>query len=244
MSEQRYDIFFRGECLDGHSPESVQQAVGQLFKAGPDKTRQLFSGKILALKRNLDKPSAIKFKKALESAGAKIYIKAAATADQQSLHDQATRQTGEQKQHGGLDILPVGSDVLAADERRQIESIDIDLSHLQLESPFSATVIDREPPPPAPDTSHLTAAEVGIDIFEGYEREELDVEAPDTSHISLAEAGEDLQRLVAELEAATPPAPETDHISLAEPGVDIDPSEKTPPPPPPDVSHIKINEQS
>ena len=78
VTEQRYDIFFRGEALEGFAIETVKANVAQLFKASPEKTEQLFSGKVVPLRKDLDKATAAKFKQALDKAGAKIYIKLAA----------------------------------------------------------------------------------------------------------------------------------------------------------------------
>lgn len=245
MSEPRYDIYFRGECLDNKPVDQVKNALTQLFKASPQTVDTLFSGKLVALKKNLDKPGAIKFKQALEKAGARVIVKAAESAGGTAAAPPAA--TGKPAvatptpTNAGLDILPVGSDVLTEAERRHVQAVELDLSHLQLESPFATLEIPHEAPPPAPDVSHLSTAEPGADILEGYRDEGIPVPEPDTSYISLADAGAELQALANAMEEPIP-VPDTSYITVAEVGADIDPTDKPAPPPAPDTSHIRIAE--
>lgn len=242
MSEPRYDIFFRGECLENFNPEQVQQQVGLLFKASPEKIRQLFSGKVVALRKDIDKATTLKFKQALEKAGARIYIKAAAAAPASTTASTSPApQATNAPTSIALNMLPVGSDLLTDDERTHIEAAELDISHIKLVSAFLEPEPIKQPaPPPAPDVSHLTTAEAGADLLEGYHNE-IPVSAPDISHISLAEAGADLASLIAEMDAPLP-LPDIEHITLADVGADIDPSEKPAPPPAPDVSYIQLTE--
>lgn len=248
MSEQRYDIYFRGECLDGFDDNQVKQGIAKLFKATPDKVQVLFSGKVVALKKGLDKATAIKFKQALEKAGARIYIKAAAGSQPAAQAKDSTRPAAKPEQpsqpaaSGELGVLPTGSDVLTPEERRQYEELDLDLSHIQLQSAFAPVENETTPAPPPPDVSHLSAAEPGSDILEGYQNDDIPLSEPDTSYLSMAEVGADLQELADAMNDESIPLPDTDYITIAEPGADIDPAEKEPAPPPPDVSHISISD--
>lgn len=255
MSEPRYDIFFRGETLENFQIEQVKTQVGLLFKASPEKVEQLFSGKVVTLRKDLDKATTLKFKQALEKAGAKIYIKAAAAGNTAPIQTSPTpaapqvKPAAAQPPHNEipkpvvtLTALPVGSDLLAAAERPQQNASAPDTSHIKLVSSFlQPEPITKEAPPPSPDVSHLSTAEVGADILEGFHRTEIPVSVPDISHISLAEAGEDLASLVAEMNQAID-VPDVGYITLAERGADIDPSEKKAPPPAPDVSHIRLTD--
>ena len=80
MSEQTYDIFFKGEALDGIDINIVKAHFAKLFKADDAKLKQLFSGKVIPLKKNLVKADAAKFQQLFKKAGAKIYIKLSETA--------------------------------------------------------------------------------------------------------------------------------------------------------------------
>lgn len=202
MSEIRYDIFFRGESLANHELSAVKQRFIKLFKLDADKAEQFFSGKVITLRKNLDKTATIKFKRALEHIGAKVYIRQAA-------------ETAAQKQQVKpveLAILPTGSDVLAQNERSQIAAKEIDLSHLTISDSELVNDEQSEAAPPAPDVSHLSAAEVGADVLEGYQHEAIPLPEPDTSHLSLASD----EMLLEQNEQQAPKAPDVSHISLVD----------------------------
>jgi hypothetical protein len=91
----------------------------------------------------------------------------------------------------------------------------------------------------APDTSHISVAEVGADIL----AEKPPAPAPlelDIDAITLAEVGSDLEQLRSEL---PPVDPDTSAITLAEVGADVL-AEKPPAPKPvvPDISHLAIDD--
>lgn len=70
-----YAIVFKGEILDGADEAAVQQKVGAMFKADAAKIAALFSGKPVAIKKNVDEATANKFVAAFAKAGAKAYAK-------------------------------------------------------------------------------------------------------------------------------------------------------------------------
>ena len=108
------------------------------------------------------------------------------------------------------DVLPSGSDLLKPDERRDIPDVDIDTSSIKVVSPFAEIEVDNKPIPPAPDTSHISVAEVGEDMNPNKAPPAADL-VLDLSSFSIAEAG---AALTDEKEKKTPPAPDTSHIEL------------------------------
>lgn len=74
MSNQDFDIIFRGDIVFGHQLADVKLRLQQLFKADAAKVDALFSGRPVPLKRGLDLASAEKYKEALTRAGAKVDI--------------------------------------------------------------------------------------------------------------------------------------------------------------------------
>lgn len=74
MSNQEFDIIFRGDIVFGHQLADVKIRLQQLFKADAAKVDALFSGRPVPLKRGLDHPSAQKYKDALLKAGAQVEI--------------------------------------------------------------------------------------------------------------------------------------------------------------------------
>ena len=108
------------------------------------------------------------------------------------------------------DVLPSGSDLLKPDERRDIPDVDIDTSSIKVVSPFAEIEVENKPIPPAPDTSHISVAEVGEDMNPNKAPPAADL-VLDLSSFSIAEAG---AALTDEKEKKTPPAPDTSHIEL------------------------------
>ena len=74
MSDQQFDIIFRGDIVFGHQLADVKAKLQNLFKADAAKIDALFSGRPVPLKRGLDQASAQKYKEALINAGAQVDI--------------------------------------------------------------------------------------------------------------------------------------------------------------------------
>src|ERR1041384_5795987 len=74
MSEQQFDIIFRGDIVFGHQLADVKIKLQQLFKADAAKIDALFTGRPAPLKRGLDQASAQKYKDVLIKAGAQVEL--------------------------------------------------------------------------------------------------------------------------------------------------------------------------
>jgi len=74
MSDNSYDIIFRGELLPGCVESEVKLRLMQLFKADAEKIDALFSGAAVPLKRNLDQAAAAKYQSVLSKAGLLIAV--------------------------------------------------------------------------------------------------------------------------------------------------------------------------
>ena len=66
----QYNLIFQGEIVAGASLADVQQNIAKLFKADTEKTAQLFSGKPIVIKKNLDKKTSEQYLSVLNKAGA------------------------------------------------------------------------------------------------------------------------------------------------------------------------------
>ena len=62
MDPARHDgplqLVFSGECLDGHDPQAVREAVARTLKLDEARTARLFSGKRVVLRRQVDAATA------------------------------------------------------------------------------------------------------------------------------------------------------------------------------------------
>ncbi|HEY9202307.1 MAG TPA: hypothetical protein VIQ81_11985 [Gammaproteobacteria bacterium] len=80
MSEELYEVAFYGEIVEGAELDQVKAKVASMFKADAAKLAQLFSGKRVVIKKNIDQATANKYKSALQNAGAQCEVKSLAEA--------------------------------------------------------------------------------------------------------------------------------------------------------------------
>jgi len=70
MAGQLYRVVFEGEILEGSQVQEVKRALAKLYNFRDDQVERFFSGKRLAVKKDVDYETAIKYVKAFERAGA------------------------------------------------------------------------------------------------------------------------------------------------------------------------------
>ena len=75
MSEQLFEVAFSGKISDGANPAEVRAKIGKMFNADEGKLAQLFSGKRIVVKKNLDQATAAKYKTAFNRAGAECEVR-------------------------------------------------------------------------------------------------------------------------------------------------------------------------
>jgi len=201
MADPRYDIYFRGEILPGADEAKVKAAIAKIFKADDAKLAALFSGKVNTIKKTVDKSTAAKYQQAFKQAGAKAVI---------TLAKDAQVAESQPDTEGSWDVLPSGSDLLKPDERRNIPDADIDTSAIKVVSPFAEIEVAEKIVPPAPDTHHISVADVGEDMNPDRPAPVTDLEL-DLSAFSVAESG---AILADKKDKIVPPAPDTNHIKL------------------------------
>jgi hypothetical protein len=242
-----YDIYFAGEILPGQDPKKVRDNLGRLFKANETVLERLFSGSPQRLKGNCDRDTALKYKKAMEQAGAKPMVRAAQNAstdepaaaappeppvrkltaaekiarlaEVDSVQGSSDTEPAETAASatGEFDIAPAGSDVLRPEEKQQPVSANINTDGFEVMAAGSPLSEAKHPAPPAPDTAHLSMGEVGEDI--PTLKSDVEPLSPDTSGIDLSPPDSDFS------DCAPPPVPELDldlsAIDLAPSGADI-----------------------
>ena len=72
MSDERYNLVFKGELVKSFELAQVKQNISKLFKVDGAKLEALFSGKAVVLKKNLDFDTATKYRVAIKKAGARV----------------------------------------------------------------------------------------------------------------------------------------------------------------------------
>ncbi|MEH6616490.1 MAG: hypothetical protein V7699_01480 [Porticoccus sp.] len=180
MSEECYEVIFRGDVLAGQSVIEIKQRLAQLFNAEAKRIDQMFSGKPVVVKRNLDLETAERYQSTLLKAGALVDIRPA-TLDgvvseerpvESSNHDSGLTQEAEPEQNQpsqpqeqvledvDFDLAPVGADVLSPEDKKDFTSVDV-------------------------DTSSLTIAETGSDVLADEDKKEFVPQDVDTSSLSI-----------------------------------------------------------
>jgi hypothetical protein len=219
-----YDVCFAGETLEGQDLQAVRLKLGKLFNADDAILDKLFSGKTQILKRGCDRNTALKYKKAIEQAGAKPIIRSqsatensSAAAAQSSAGVAAEAAVAPSGDENNFNLAPAGADMLRAEERSRQEMPDIDISNIALMETGADLSDGSTEPPPAPDTSHLSMGEVGEDIPNLPDTRTAI--APNTNDISLAPEGGDFSDC-APLDALAPQL-DLSAIELAPVGVDV-----------------------
>lgn len=74
MSDQLYEVAFSGQVSEGADLQEVKARVGKMFNADAAKLDQLFSGKRIVIKKNIDEATAAKYRTALNRAGAECEV--------------------------------------------------------------------------------------------------------------------------------------------------------------------------
>ncbi len=171
MSDQLFDVFFRGDIVAGQAVVAVKERLAGLFKLEAAQVEQLFSGRPTAIRRNLDEASAKKYEQALLKIGAVAELRPAKVSEapvvQAVAESSAAGSTVESPSSppiepantdDGLSLAPAGSDVLRPDERTHVEAAEVDVSALALEPGGGELLRDdekRSVEATQVDTSHL-----------------------------------------------------------------------------------------
>jgi hypothetical protein len=74
MVASHFKLVFRGKALAGFDADQVRQQLGELLKLKSRGLEQLFSGRLITLKRGLSREEASKYQQVLEQLGAEILL--------------------------------------------------------------------------------------------------------------------------------------------------------------------------
>ncbi|WP_237055166.1 hypothetical protein [Microbulbifer sediminum] len=143
MSESRYSLIFRGDLVPGFTAADVRANLARLFKAGPETVEKLFSGRPLAIKKNLSETQARQMLAALEKAGAQASLKAegqpeAASATSRvapgagAAQEPQPRSAAPSARQGSLSIAPMEGNLVRDSERQRSEEVAVETGHLSL----------------------------------------------------------------------------------------------------------------
>ena len=183
MSEQHFEVVFRGDVEPGRSVMDVKEGLAKLFKADPARIEQMFSGKPVVIKGNLDEETALHYQSSLQKVGAVVEIRSNQPAGSAA---QNSNIQGEDPQDDSLeDKNSSQSDTPNSQESDPLEDFDFDFDV----APVGADVLPdghkKEFVPADVDTSHLTVSETGSDVLEKKDQRSYEDRDVDTSHLSV-----------------------------------------------------------
>ena len=181
----RYEIAFSGQLVQGAQPELVKANLAKLFQADAQRIAQLFSGRRIVIKNNLDAAAAEKYRTTLERAGARVEV-----VDMDVLVEEVELAPPP------AEPAPVPAAVPAAPRSARLQVAprdeymaafsDVDAPDFGI-APVGSDLQDARPDPKAPqvDLSQFSLAPVGSDM--GQAKPAAPAPAPDTSHLKLQE---------------------------------------------------------
>jgi len=190
MSDQLFEVAFCGQISDGANLDEVKVRVGKMFKADDARLAQLFSGKRIVIKKNIDQATAAKYETALNRAGAECEVNPMGGAAPAAVAAVATPaesnavvtppSTQYETDYDGEVEPPPQTDPLGI-TGDQIEDLAVSVA------PIGSELQDAHETAEIPqiDITGLDVAPVGSDI--GASKKDAEPPPPDTSGITLAE---------------------------------------------------------
>ena len=234
--DERYDILFAGGIADGFDPVEVRENVAKLFKANEQTLAKLFSGKPQMIKRGIDKQAAIKYKAAMQKAGAVALVRTHKPAESGKTAVAPAPQAAAKPVSMAERLAALTGDSEPTDEAAKPtfgsapSPAEADAAPATT-SPVSATGATAT-------SDDISVAPPGSDMLREDERREFEELAIDTSAIHLVP-----EFAEPEVTADTaPPAPDVSHLSMGDVGEVIPHLESAPPELNPDTSHLSMGD--
>jgi hypothetical protein len=193
MSDQLFEVAFSGQISADAKLDEVKARVAKMFNADDAKLAQLFSGKRIVIKKNIDQATAAKYKTALNRAGAECEVKAMGGAAAPGSAEAAKKPAAAaakapaaaapvqiETSYDGETPPPPQTDPLGI-SGDQIEDLEASIA------PVGSELQDdyEEPEAPEFDLSGLDVAPVGAVLDTA--KKKPDPPPPDTSGISMAD---------------------------------------------------------
>lgn len=215
MSEEKYDLVFKGQLAKAVELNVAKRNLSALFKIGPEKTEALFSGKPVVLKRNLDADAANKYRVAIKKAGALVDL--VLSAPPVKSQPEPERPRGKAV-FGARDVDPPGPEEAepVADTIEYTAPVKPEVPP----APEEPRVPEKQAGPANVAASSLSLAPPGADVLSASEKSVVDTPDIDVSGYSLKPEGGTLLN-PDEYPADLPFVMEITDIDLAPVGADV-----------------------
>ena len=194
MSDELFEVAFSGQISDAADLNDVKSNFAKMFNADEAKLAQLFSGKRIIIKKNIDQQTAVKYQTALQRAGAICEVKSL-SIDEVVAPEAKPAPTPVPVAAAPIPAAPVipKAPVDYGDVAPPPRTDPLGITGNQI-AELSATIAPvgselqseiKEVPAPAIDITDLEVAPVGSDIGSG--KKNPDPPPPDTTGLSMAD---------------------------------------------------------
>lgn len=182
----RYEIAFSGQLVEGAPLASVQANLARLFQADAQRIAQLFSGRRVVIKNNLDEAGAEKYRLTLERAGAVVEVLAMLVEEVELAPPPASAPVAAPAVAAGASAASPGRLQVAPRDEYMAAFVDVEAPDFGI-APVGVDLQDAKPEAPAPvvDLSQFSLAPAGSDM--GQAKAAPAGPPPDTSYLSLQE---------------------------------------------------------
>lgn len=199
MSDELYEVAFSGQVSDAADMDNVKARVGKMFNADDAKIAQLFSGRRVVIKKNIDQATANKYQGAFTKAGAIAEVKLMAAVGSVGVAVAATPEAPQaavkaqpapipQVQAPFATASAEGDEVLVPPQTDPLGITGEQIADLGATiAPVGTALQDKheEVETPNYDLSGLDVAPVGSQIGSG--KKEANPPLPDTSGLTMAD---------------------------------------------------------
>lgn len=206
MSEDQFEVVFRGDIVIGHQLGDVKARAARLFKIDAAKVDKLFSGAVVTFKTGLNKAQAQQYKDTLKQAGLLVDAKKVKPAGQVVAPTAKIR------------IAPVGAQLSTTKVDKE-PLLEVDTHHLDV-CPQEGYLLAESEREKAVISSHIDPgwdiAEAGVDLVAASDKlpELATIEPPDFEVVAAGEGV--LGELRAEYEQVEVQVPDVDVLPAGE----------------------------
>lgn len=210
MTDARYDLYLSGELALGCDREAALRQLSALFKRPPEQVQKLLAGKATRIRKGLSEDELNRYQQGFDKLGILTEARVCEPEDTQDRTAAAIARHAAAASSEPLALAPVGTPVLRQQERPTPAKANVEVPALSLSGVGSQLSEPKSVSASAPDTSHLSVAEVGADLSEKHQPVTRDLDAM-TASITVADVGAPLRD---PKPAAPVSAPNTSHLVL------------------------------
>lgn len=246
MSEW-FNVVFSGEIAGRADPAVVRANIGKLFNASDAVLERLFSGQPVAVKKKVDRATAMKVRALMKQAGVNAFMVAVDENGQLLANESAAVSTPPPPANSMAARVAVMAEQHAKEEASKPKPNDppppADIAKVStwVLYPVGArlSVPQTRAPVKIGDISKVTYAAAGTDMIAEHEKPKVEPVKVDISGMTMAEAGSDVLK-ESERRKVEPVKVDISGMSMAEVGAPLDELRDDKPPVKVDISHISL----